>query len=224
VSVWVVTGANRGIGLELCRQLAARGDQVFATAREPARATELRGLGVKVQALELRDQASVDAFGKALDGVAVDVLVNNAGRGGAGPGIDELDWDIVADYFWVNAIGTMRVVQALLPAMRRGRAKKIIQLSTAMASIADNHSGGSYAYRSSKAALNMLNRSLAYELLPEGFTCLAMNPGWVQTDMGGPNARLTVAESVTGMLRVIDRTGPGETGKFVSHAGTELAW
>jgi NAD(P)-dependent dehydrogenase (short-subunit alcohol dehydrogenase family) len=224
VSTWLVTGANRGIGLELCRQLAARGEQVIGTARAPEEASELAGLGVRVEALEVRDQASVDALRDAVGDGAIDVLVNSAGHGGAGPGIADLDWDLVAEHFWINALGPMRVVQALLPALKRGRARKIAQLSSDLASITDNHSGGYYGYRSSKAALNMLNRSLAHELRSEGFTCLTMHPGWVQTDMGGPRAPLPVAQSVAGLLRVIDGSGPADSGKFLSHAGIELNW
>ncbi|HKE14831.1 MAG TPA: SDR family oxidoreductase [Kofleriaceae bacterium] len=224
MSTWLVTGANRGIGLELCRQLAARGDEVIATAREPDGADELRGLGVRVEPLELRDQDSADRLARALEGAALDVLVNNAGRGGAGPGIGELDWEIIADHFAVNAIGPMRVAQALLPALRRGRARKIAHLSSDLASIGGNLSGGYYGYRSSKAALNMMNRSLAHELRPEGFICLALHPGWLQTDMGGPRAPVPVADGVARVLRVIDSAGPGDSGKFVSYSGAELPW
>jgi NAD(P)-dependent dehydrogenase (short-subunit alcohol dehydrogenase family) len=224
MSTWLVTGANRGIGLELCRQLAARGDEVIATAREPARADELGRLGVRVEALDVGDQTSARRLAAALGDVAVDVLVNNAGRGGAGPGIDELDWAIVADYFSVNAIGSMRVVQALLPALRRGREKKIVQLSSDLASIGDNRSGGLYAYRASKAALNMFNRTLAHELAPEGFTCLALHPGWLQTDMGGPRAPVPVAEGVARVLGLLDSAGPDDSGKFLNTQGAELAW
>mgnify|MGYP001616029335 CR=1 FL=1 len=115
-------------------------------------------------------------------------------------------------------------MQALLSALRRGRARKIAQLSTDLASIAGNQSGGYYGYRASKAALNMMTRSLAHELVPDGFTCLTLHPGWVQTDMGGPGAPLPVSESVAGMLRVIDRAGPDDSGKFLTRAGAELPW
>ena len=224
VSTWLVTGANRGIGLELCRQLAARGDEVIATAREPDSADELRRLDVRVEPLELRDQASADRLARALEGAALDVLVNNAGLGGAGPGIGELDWEIIADHFAINAIGPMRVAQALLPALRRGRGRKIAHLSSDLASIGGNQSGGYYGYRSSKAALNMMNRSLAHELRPDGFICLALHPGWLQTDMGGPRAPVPVADGVARVLRVIDTAGPADSGKFVSYSGAELPW
>jgi NAD(P)-dependent dehydrogenase (short-subunit alcohol dehydrogenase family) len=226
VSTWLVTGANRGIGLELCRQLAARGDQVIATARDPERAGELRVLPVRVESLDVVEQRSVDALGRALeaDATGIDVLVNNAGLGGAEPGIVDLDWEAVEQYFRINAIGPMRLVQALLPALRRGRERKIVQLSSNLASIGDNRSGGYYAYRSSKAALNMLNRSLALELEPERFTCVALHPGWLQTDMGGPNAPTPLADGVARFLRVIDGAGPADSGQFLAHDGRELPW
>ena len=224
MSTWVVTGANRGIGLEMCRQLVAGGHTVVGTARDPSKAGALRELGARVEALEARDQGSARALGHALGDLAVDVLVNCAGRGGGGPGIAELDWEMVAEYFWINTIGPMRVTQALLGSLRRGAAKKIAHLSTNLASIADNRSGGHYAYRSSKAALNMMNRSLAHELAAEGFTCLALHPGWVQTDMGGPRAPLPVADSVAGLLGVIDRASPADSGKFLKYDGTEMTW
>ncbi len=224
MSTWLVTGANRGIGLEMCRQLAARGDDVIATARQPEQASELAQLGVRVEPLEVRDADSVVTLARSIGGAAIDVLVNNAGRGGAGPGIDVLDWTLVDDYFQVNAIGSMRVTQALLPALRRGRGRKIVQLLTGMASLADNRAGGGYAYRASKAALNMFNRSLAHELLPDGFACLAINPGWLQTDMGGPRAPVPVAEGVAGVLRVVDGAGPADSGKFLDYKGAEVPW
>jgi NAD(P)-dependent dehydrogenase (short-subunit alcohol dehydrogenase family) len=224
MSTWLVTGANRGIGLEMCRQLAARGDDVIATARAPGEARELAQLGVRVEELEVRDADSAASLARSVGDAAIDVLVNNAGRGGAGPRIAVLDWTIVDDYFQVNALGSMRVTQALLPALRRGRTRKIVQLSTGMASLADNRQGGAYAYRASKAALNMFNRSLAHELGPDGFVCLAINPGWLQTDMGGPRAPTPVAEGVAGVLRVVDGAGPGDTGKFLDYKGLEVPW
>lgn len=224
MATWIITGANRGIGLELCTQLAARGDTVIGTARDPAAASALRALPVAIEALDLRDDASVRALGRRLEDRAIDVLVNNAGRGGGGPGIAELDWDIVGDYFAVNAIGPMRVTQALLPALRRGERRLVAHLSSNLGSIGDNHSGGSYAYRASKAALNMFNRSLAHELAPEGFTCLVLHPGWVQTDMGGPRATTPVADSVAGLLEVMDGAGPEKTGRFISFRGDQLTW
>ena len=224
MATWFVTGANRGIGLELCRQLSTRGDTVIGAARDPAAASALRALPVEVVPLEVADDASVRALGQRLEGRAIDVLVNNAGRGGGGPGIAELDWDIVADYFTVNAIGPMRVTQALLPALRRGDRRVVAHLSSNLGSISDNHSGGSYAYRASKAALNMFNRSLAHELAREGFTCLVLHPGWVQTDMGGPRATTPVADSVAGLLRVLDRASPDQSGEFISFRGDQLTW
>jgi NAD(P)-dependent dehydrogenase (short-subunit alcohol dehydrogenase family) len=219
----LVTGANRGIGLELCRQLISRGDQVVGTARDPASAGELAATGATVLSLDVTDPASVAALAAAVD-EPLDLLVNNAGRGGAGPGIAELDWELVRPYFDVNAVGPMRVVQALLPRLRAGALRRVVQLSTNLASIGDNRSGGLYAYRASKAALNMLTRTLALELAAEGFTCVAVHPGWVQTAMGGPRAPLPVAQAVADLVRLFDRLEPAMTGRFWSHTGDELPW
>jgi NAD(P)-dependent dehydrogenase (short-subunit alcohol dehydrogenase family) len=224
VSTWLVTGANRGIGLEMCRQLAAAGHMVIATSREPERATDLARLGVRLERLDVSDGDSVRALARSIGALPIDALVNNAGRGGGGPGIGQLKWDMVAEYFWINTLGPMRVTQALLPSLRRGAGKKIAHLSSNMGSIGDNTSGGHYAYRSSKAALNMMNRSLAHELEREGFTCLVLHPGWVQTSMGGPKAPMAVADSVAALIALIDGAVPAQSGKFLKYDGTELAW
>jgi NAD(P)-dependent dehydrogenase (short-subunit alcohol dehydrogenase family) len=224
MSTWLVTGANRGIGLELCRQLRARGDTVIGAVREPDRATALRETGARVEALDVGDPASIDALGARLAGEAIDGLINNAGIGSFGGGVADLTAEHLARYFAVNATGPILVVRALLPALRAGRGKKIASITSLMGSISDNGSGGAYGYRASKAALNMLNASLALELAREGFTCLVLNPGWVKTDMGGPSAPTVVDASVRGMLAVIDGAGPDVSGRFFNHDGRALPW
>ena len=124
----------------------------------------------------------------------------------------------------VNVIGPMRVTQALLPNLRLGEDKKIINITSNLGSIADNTTGRFYGYRESKAALNMFTRSLAAELEDEGFICIVMNPGWVRTDMGGPNAPLQATESIHGMRAVIERLTPADTGTFWSYKGTQMPW
>ncbi len=224
MSTWLVTGANRGIGLELARQLTARGAQVIGTAREPEAATELRATGARVEVLDVTRPDSVDALGARLRGEAIDVLVNNAGIGGLGGGVADLTADHLLRYYAVNAVGPLLVVRALLPALRAGGGKKIAHVTSLMGSIGDNGSGGAYGYRASKAALNMLNKSLALELGREGFTCLVLNPGWVQTDMGGRGAPTPVVESVRGLLAVIDGATPADSGRFFNHDGRALPW
>jgi NAD(P)-dependent dehydrogenase (short-subunit alcohol dehydrogenase family) len=221
---WLITGANRGLGLELARQLTARGDQVIGTVRDPARAEALRGLGARVEVVDVVDPASVAALAARLDGVALDVLINNAGIQLHEGGIASLDLDEVARSIATNALAPMRMVQALLPHLRAGSRRLIAHLSSDLASIGDNTTGGYYGYRASKAALNMLNRTLAEELGREAFTCLVLHPGWVQTDMGGPDAPMLAPDSIRGVLAVLDRATAADSGRFLDHHGADLPW
>lgn len=226
----VVTGTNRGIGLELVRQLVQRGDTVEATARNPGSATELKGLRdrapdrLRIHALDVSDDRSVEAFASALGGEAIDLLINNAGVGSFGDGLEDLDTQQVLHTFNVNAVGPLRVTRALLPNLRRGQRRCIAHLTSRMGSIADNGSGGSYAYRMSKAALNMASRSMAVDLAPERIISVVIHPGWVQTDMGGPGATTTPEESVRAMLRLIDGLRQEDSGKFFHTNGQLLPW
>ncbi|QED26916.1 SDR family oxidoreductase [Microvenator marinus] len=225
---FLVTGANRGLGLEFTKQLLEAGHQVIATSRNPSEASDLRALesaSLRLMALDISKPESVDAFAKALNDEAIDVLINNAGHySRVSVGFDHLNFDGVLHDFAVNGIGTLRVTQALLPNLRRGNAKKIANISSKMGSITDNTSGGSYAYRMSKAAVNMATRSLANDLRSEGFTVLTFHPGWVQTDMGGPNALIEPPESIAGMLKVVDNAGLEQSGRFWDYRGQELPW
>jgi NAD(P)-dependent dehydrogenase (short-subunit alcohol dehydrogenase family) len=221
---YLVTGAGRGIGLEFARQLKARGDQVVATAREPEAAADLRSLGVRVEALNVAAGDSVRGLAERLEGVPIDVLVNNAGIGGDASPVTELDFVRLTRFFEVNAIGPLRVTQALLPNLRAGKRRLIVSLTSQMGSIGLNDQGGYYGYRASKAALNMLSRTLALELAGKGYTSIVVNPGWVRTDMGGPQAPLTPETSVRGMLKVLDRLTPKDTGSFFSWNGERLPW
>ena len=199
----LITGANRGIGLELATQYKSRGFQVIGTARKPEQATELQALGVRVEALDVTDSNSVKALASRLDGIALDILINNAGISGYNAeNFQEFDFDQVMPSFEVNSLGPMRVTQALYKNLTNGSGKKVVQITSIMGSIELNR-GGHYGYRASKSALNMFNKSLATELGPEGFVCVVLHPGWVRTRMGGESAQLTTQESVTGMVSVI---------------------
>ncbi|HTM19296.1 MAG TPA: SDR family oxidoreductase [Kofleriaceae bacterium] len=225
MTTWLVTGASRGIGLEMVRQLHARGDTVIATARKPDAAGALRELrGVRVLPLDVTDTASARHLRELLGDAPIDVLVNNAGIGGRGRTIAEVDIDAARNVLEVNTLGPLRVTQALLPNLRAGHAKKLAHITSLMGSIADNGSGGAYAYRASKAALNMVNKNLSLELGPDGFTCVVLNPGWVRTDMGGKQATLPVDESVRGLINVIDHLAPADNGTFINHDGRRLPW
>lgn len=221
---WIVTGANRGIGLEFVRRLTERGDAVVATARRPQEAEALRATGARVEALDVGDGASVARFAAALGDLRVDVLVNNAGAMERPGDIGAIDYAAMQRQFDVNALGPLRVSEALLPALRRAPSAVIANVTSRMGSIEDNTSGGSYSYRTSKTALNMINRSLSHDLAGDGIACLVLHPGWVRTDMGGGNAPLTVEESVEGLVRVIDGAGMRESGRFFNFDGEELPW
>jgi NAD(P)-dependent dehydrogenase (short-subunit alcohol dehydrogenase family) len=205
---FVVTGAGRGLGKEFVRQLEARGESVMGTERPE---------------LEVTDDASVAAFAESLEGRPVDVLINNAGRQNRASALSEFDFAEQLDTLDVNALGPMRVTRALLSNLRAGRLKRVVHVTSRMGSFL--HFGADmYGYRASKAALNMYHRCVAEELASEGFTCIALHPGWVRTDMGGLDATLGVEESVAGMLRVIDRLSPRDNGAFLDYTGAKLAW
>lgn len=231
VPTTLITGANRGLGLEFTRQYAADGWQVIAACRDPDAATELRELAdgsagrVRVLGMDVADGASVKAAAKTLRGEPVDVLINNAGVGSPPRqtlgSLDYAAWMKVLD---VNTLGPMRVVEALLDNVAKSDRKLIVTITSGMGSIGDNTSGGSYAYRSSKAAVNMATKSLSIDLAPRRVTCVVMHPGWVRTDMGGPGGRLSPAESVGAMRSVIAKLGPGDSGKFLSYTGKEFPW
>jgi NAD(P)-dependent dehydrogenase (short-subunit alcohol dehydrogenase family) len=227
----LITGANRGLGLEFARQYLANGWQVYAACRDPESASELRrladGSGQKllIIGLDVTDPLSIKAAAAELAGRAIEVLLNNAGVGGVrGQTIGNIDYKAWAKVLDVNTLGPMRVAEAFVDNVARSERKLIVTIISGMGSIADNTSGGAFAYRSSKAAVNMVMRSLAIDLAPRGITCVVVNPGWVQTDMGGSPATLTPAESVTRLRRFIDTLGPGQSGRFFNYDGREYAW
>jgi len=220
----LVTGANRGLGLEFARQYKEAGWHVIGTARDPKDAQELEALGVRILQLDVASQQSVDEMAAALGDEPVDLLINNAGIFPRVGKIDEIDFDDYNRTLAVNTVGPVRVTRALLPNLRRGDLKIIAGLSSNLGSIAENERGNFYGYRESKAALNMFTKTLAAELGPEGFICIVLTPGWVQTDMGGPNANLTPAESIAGMKAVLDRLTPDDNGTFWSYNGSQVPW
>ena len=220
----LITGANRGLGLEFARQFSAAGWKVIGTARRTDSASDLKALGVRVMQLDVTDQKSVDRLARDLGDHPVDLLINNAGIFPMAATLPEIDFDNITRTLAVNTIGPMRVTRALLPNLRRGEEKKIVNITSNLGSIADNTDGSFYGYRESKAALNMFTRSLAAELRDEGFTCIVMNPGWVQTDMGGPNAPLQAPESISGMQAVIARLTPADSGTFWTYEGKQMPW
>ncbi len=206
----LVTGTNRGIGQELVRQLAARGDEVVAITRADC---------------DVGDPASIAALAKRLDGVALDIVINNAGVwGGEHQSATNFDPVEAMATYQINALGPLLVSLALVPNLRRGTAKKLLHVTSGMGSIGDNTSGGAYAYRMAKAALNMASRSLANDLRSDGIASAVINPGWVQTDMGGNRAPTPVTDSVAGILRALDALTIATTGTFLDWKGGTYPW
>ncbi len=228
----LVTGANRGIGLELAKQYAAAGWRVFACCRTPDKAAALEQLAsdhpglLSVHALDVADFEQIDGLATELASQEIDLLLNNAG---VCPDIHHNSFGATDYAAWmqtlrVNSMAPLKMAEAFIRQISRSQQKKIINITSKMGSIADNTSGDYYLYRSSKAALNMVTKNLSVDLAPRGIIATALHPGWVQTDMGGPNALITVQQSVAGMRRVIAQLTPADNGKFYAYDGKEIPW
>ena len=226
----LITGSNRGIGLELVHQYAAQGWQALACCRRPDQATTLNRLGeqfpnIAIYTLDVAQQDQVRQLAADLRDHPIDILFNNAGIYGPDDTVfgntDEARW---LECLHTNVIAPMQMMEAFLTHVAASKHKLIAAMSSKMGSIADNGSGGSYIYRSSKAALNAVMKSAAIDLAPRGVKVAILHPGWVQTDMGGPNANLTPAESIAGMKAVLDRLTPADNGTFWSYNGSQMPW
>lgn len=228
MSTALITGANRGLGLEFARQYAAAGWRVHAGCRQPEHADALRAVAgdVRLHRLDTADHAQIDALADDLAGEALDVLVGNAGVYGdtAGRGLGRLDYDAWTHAFRVNTMAAARLAERFADALARAPRPAFAALTSLMGSMADNGSGGAYLYRSSKAALNAVLKSLSIDLRPRGIRVLILHPGWVKTDMGGPGALITPQESVTALRRLIDAGGDELSGRFLNYDGAELPW
>ena len=216
----LITGANRGLGLEFARQYAHDGWHVIGTARHPEKAEALHDVAHEVMALDMADSKSIEAFAAGLERRPIDLLIANAGMYGPHT-FDAAQW---AETLRVNTIAPTELAIALKQHVLSGSLKTMVALSSQLGSIADNDSGGMLAYRSSKAALNAAWKSLAIDWKEDGLTLVTVHPGWVQTDMGGANAPLTPEESVTGLRKVIAGLGPDKSGRFFNYRGESLAW
>ncbi len=220
---YLITGANRGIGLELARQLKEARNIVIGTARDPSDAGELAEIADRVEPLDVSDGESCAALGEALKHVPIDVLVNNAGQSPEHGGLADVDPESLDAHLSVNAVGAVRVTRALLPSMRAASEKKIVNMSSELGSIADC-SGGFYAYRMGKAALNMFTATLASELAGEGFTVVSMHPGWVKTRMGGPSAPVEIVDSARGLIDGITHMTRENNGGYFDYTGAAMRW
>jgi NAD(P)-dependent dehydrogenase (short-subunit alcohol dehydrogenase family) len=219
VAIVLVTGANRGIGLQLCKQLAERGDAVIAVCREAS--DELSELDVRlIDGIDVSSGTAVETLRQELDGQPIDVLINNAGilrRDTFG----DIDYDIMTEQYRVNTLGPLRVTEALADNLHEG--SKVAIVSSRVGSIEDNGSGGNYGYRASKAAVNMIGTNLKHELLPRGIAVALLHPGLVATDMTGGSG-IAPADSARGLIERVDELTLENTGGFWHAEGYTLPW
>ena len=219
MTTYVVTGANRGIGLELCRQLAARGDDVIAVCRSFD--DELAELGIRVIAgIDVAEAASVESLRSQLADEAIDVLINNAGilRGDS---FGQIDYDVMLEQYRVNTLGPLRVTEALVDNLHGG--SKLVIVTSRVGSIEDNGSGGNYGYRASKTAVNMIGTNLRHELAPRGIAVGLLHPGLAATEMTGGSG-IAPSDAARGLIERIDELGMETTGGFWHAEGYRLPW
>lgn len=223
MSTVLITGAARGLGLDFVKQYAAKGWKVHACARKPEALTQIKG-DIHTHELEVTDYKAVTALAGKLADEAIDVLICNAGIAGREAtvlgSIDPVVW---RQTFEVNALAPLMMAEAFVEHVARSRGRKLIAISSRLGSIALADSGR-YAYRASKTALNMEWKGLSKDLAGKGLVCVVLHPGWVQTDMGGEAATLTIEQSVPAMVKVIDGLTTADNGRFINYDGAELPW
>lgn len=223
----LITGTNRGLGLEFVKQFAIEGYQVIACTRKINKKDELHQLQEKFKTisickLDIANFSSIDQFAKLFK-KPIDILINNAGVY-PDSSVDHVDYKSWLDAFKINTLAAFKMTKAFLPHLKKGQLKKIASLTSKMGSIDDNSGGGEYIYRSSKTALNMVMKSLSIDLKPYDLSVITLHPGWVRTDMGGPNGLIDVDESVAGMKRQIDKLTIRTTGQFIAYDGKKIPW
>tara|TARA_B100001778_G_scaffold169037_1_gene138950 strand:- start:5245 stop:5916 length:672 start_codon:yes stop_codon:yes gene_type:complete len=219
----VVTGANRGIGLELVKQLLDSGCRVYATYRsEKGGLEDITNQNLSLHKMDVRDSSGIDDLSDSIEG-KIDLLINNAGvADGRWQSISEIDMQYALEVLEINSIAPVLITQKLLNQMSDD--STIVMMSSLMGSISDCMSGRSYAYRASKTALNMFSIAMKNELQTQGVSILILHPGWVATDMGGPNATVSPEQSVSGMIERIDEHNLGMSGRYVQYDGTPIEW
>lgn len=224
----LISGANRGIGLHLVKHFLAAGWRVVATCRQPDSAEALKalaGASLQVLQLEVTDERSVRTLVAALEGCAIDVLINNAGiMGPAQQGVRDMDFDGFLQTLAVNSVAPLRVSAALLPNLKLTQRPRIITISSQMGAFGLDMGPGHIAYSSSKSAVSKVMQLMAKELAADGIIVCPVHPGWVKTDMGGPNAMLDPADSAAGLFKLIDGLQQQDSGHFWSWEGREHVW
>ena len=228
----LITGANRGVGLELARQCAERGDRVFAGCRSPERTAGLESIAaqhpgrVTILPLDVADEQSIAqcAASIAAETEAIDIIFNNAAIHGGDEHLSQIKSRVLLEALHVNAVGAVLVAKQFLPLLVNGKNPKLVNISSEAGSISRMTHFRGYNYYASKAAMNMYTRSLAFDPETEGITVIALHPGWVRTDMGGPDAHLSVGESAAGILKVTAGLTLADNGKFYTWEGLEYPW
>ena len=224
-STILITGANRGIGLEFVRQYAEIGCKIIACCRNSLSIDAVQALdvAVEIESLDVADSTSIESLGDRLSGRAIDLVINNAAVRGHIGGLADIDPDDFLATMKVNVLAPLLLTRALLPALSSGRGRTVAMISSRAGSITEGHDDdGDYAYRCSKSALNMATAKLAYEFRTLNF--FALHPGWVKTDMGGPDAEISASESVAGVRRVLSTLKSGDSGAFLAYDGSTIAW
>lgn len=230
----LVTGANRGLGLEFVRQFLAKGDFVFATCRNPEGANALKNLKdsfpdkLSVFPLDVADEYSVISLSKKVlaQTETLDILINNAGVSNIGVE-DEESIESMVRVYRTNVAGLVAMTRTFLPLLKKGEDSRIVNISSKLGSVASMEemgNGGSYAYNASKAAVNMVSKKLALNLKSEGIVVIAQAPGWAKTDMGGEDAEISPEQSVSGMLKIMTNASLENSGHFYEWDGQELPW
>ena len=236
-NTWLISGANRGIGLGYASQLLAMGEKVIAGVRDPDNAESLTELSrqykplLSISRLDMNDWDSIDSFAGNLKERRIDYLINNAGLYGGSwtkdshrQSVDSMDYELWEEIMRVNVIAQFRLTRALEESLMRSGNPLVVMMSSDLGSIGNNKQGQSYAYRTSKAALNMIARSLAVDLRERGIRVISMAPGWTQTALGGWSAMWKVEDSVAKQIKVIAALGPEDTGRFLNLHGESVPW
>lgn len=227
----LITGTSRGIGLEMVRYGLERGWRIFACCRHPQHAESLLNLAglapqqISVHIADMKELATLQALAYELRNESIDILVNNAGVYGPDKNrfgeVDVAGWH---EAFQVNCISPLKLSELMIGSIQSGRGKTIACISSKMGSMEDNTSGGSYIYRASKAALNAVVKSMSVDLRGQGIKVVALNPGWVKTDMGGPNAEISTRERVSRMFDVLLTLSESDSGRFIDIDGSDIPW
>ena len=226
----LITGANRGLGLGFVKKYLEKNANVLCTTRDISGSKELLECkerypnNIEIFELDLLKENGAKTLANQLNGMPIDILINNAGVGSSNQHFEAVSSKPWLEVLKVNLIAPLIITQSLIENVKMSSAKKIYFLSSQLGSIGDNTSGGMYIYRSSKTGLNQVVRSLSVDLKPKGITVVSLHPGWVKTDMGGPNAPVSIDKSIEGMTKVIDRTDIKDTGRFLNYDGKELPW